>query len=226
MMTVRQIERLWTAKSYDKLMDSLLRGRWEGEHGREVCGASAVVAGSLAMIRLDELNQSDAPIFRQLLRTVLAAQESDGGWGEVTATVWALRALLIDGGGGAAVERGMAHLAELQQAEGIWPGIPLRRMPADPLVSAFILAELGDSGGFRRRVRFMDAVNWFTVRSTLPGDGGRVLDDESRAMWGRARLRCRATESVGWRAPDEAGDGPSWTPQTLRVEPMATALRE
>ena len=195
MMTVRQIERLWMANTHDKLLETLLRGRREEKFAGTVCSGSSIVAAALGMIRLDELNQSDAPIFTRLLHTVLSTQEADGGWGDVTATVWALRALLIDGGHGLAVDSGMSYLATLQNAEGIWPAIPIRRMPGDALVSAFVLAELGDNELFRRRVRFMDAVNWFAPRNVSSGGastgfGSCTLDDDSRAMWGRARLRC------------------------------------
>jgi hypothetical protein len=215
MMTIRQIERLWMANSHEKLLETLLRGRWEEPFARKVCSGSAIVAAALGMIRLDELNQSDAPVFGRLLRTVLAGQEVDGGWGDVAATAWALRALLIDGGRGMAIQNGMAYLAGLQQAEGIWPGIPIRRMPADPMVSAFVLAQLGDSDEFRRRVRFADAVNWFAARCTSPGFGNRILDDECRAMWNRARLRCGTGAISKAAAPEEknlpedwrAGDG-------------------
>jgi hypothetical protein len=195
MMTVRQIERLWTARSYEKLAEVLLRNRWEGAFGQRVRSVSAIVAAALALIRLDELGQSDAPVFAKLVRTLLATQECDGGWGDVTATAWALRALLIDGGGGAAVDRGMAYLAGLQKSEGIWPNIPIRRTPADPFVSAFILFLLGDSGEFRRRVRFADAMEWFGVNS------GR-LDVDGRAMWQRAQLRCRPASLPGYTRLD------------------------
>jgi hypothetical protein len=185
MMTVRQIERLWTAKSYDRLMSELLCNRTEAGIQKWLTCGSAMAAAAVAMIRLDELNQTDAPVFGQLLGVILATQEGDGGWGDMAVTAWCLRALSIDRGRGAAMERGMAYFATLQQAEGIWPGIPIRRMPADPFVSAFILFQLGSLPDFQRRIRFMDALDWFESQSAR-------LDDECRAMWQRIRLRCRA----------------------------------
>jgi hypothetical protein len=201
MMTVRQIERLWTAELHDKLLEILLRGRWEERFAGTVCSGSSIVAAALGMIRLDELNQTDVPVFGCLLRTLLAAQEADGGWGDVALTTWALRALLIDGGNGLAIERGMTYLANLQSAEGIWPSIPIRRMPGDPMVSAFVLAELGDNELFRERVRFADAVNWFTSRQALPGANGSVLDTDSRAIWSHARLRCCVGSAAVFKKP-------------------------
>jgi hypothetical protein len=201
MMTVWQIERLWTAQSYEKLAEVLLQNRWEGAFGQRVRSGSAIVAAALALIRLDELGQSDAPVFGKLVRTLVATQECDGGWGDVAATTWALRALLINNGSGAAVDRGMAYLAGLQKSEGIWPNIPIRRTPADPFISAFILFQLAESGEFRRRVRFADAVDWFRGNC-------RHLDIDSRGMWERAQLRCRPAALPGYARMDvKAGDG-------------------
>src|SRR5271170_7596948 len=121
MMTVRQIERLWTAKSYEKLLTELLCNRAEGGMLDRLAGSPAILAAANAMIRLDELNQSDAGVFGLLLRTILAAQEADGGWGDPLATAWCLRALALDRGCGDAVERGIDYLASLQQDAGIWP---------------------------------------------------------------------------------------------------------
>jgi hypothetical protein len=211
MMTIRQIERLWTANSQEKLLDLLLRGRWEAAFGERLCGSPAITAAALGMIRLDELSQSDAPVFGMLLRAILATQESDGGWGDLPATAWSLKALLIDGGSGVAIERGLTYLGGLQQAEGIWSAIPIRRMPADPLVSAFILCQLGQSGRFRRRVRFAEAVDWFESNSG-------ILDEEASALWGRAKLHCRPKANAVERPNMSGVEEPAWT-----LEPVGCA---
>ena len=182
MMTVRQIERLWTGRFYDRLLGDLLANRPE-QAIRPRAGGSALLAAAAAMIRLDELSQSDAPIFTLLLRTLLAAQDADGGWGDLLTTPWAIRALLVDAGAGAALERGLAFLASLQQVDGIWPGIPIRRLPADPWISACILFHLGDSPRFRASVRLPDAVKWFARSAS-------ALDPDTRSIWELARPRC------------------------------------
>ena len=61
---------------------------------------------------------------------------------------------------------------------------PERRMPADPHASAFILLQLGDDSGFRQAVRLAEAVQWFQAH-------GDELDEETRQLWDRARVRCR-----------------------------------
>src|SRR5438309_208963 len=71
------------------------------------------------------------------------------------------RALLCGRGDGIAIDRGMEYLANLQKDEGIWPAQPLRRMPADAHVSAFILSQLGDHPTFAESVRLSDALDWF-----------------------------------------------------------------
>lgn len=184
MITVRQIERHWDAKAYDKLFSELLLARPEGSFRLGVNTARALPAAAMAIIRLDELSQSHVKLYSTLLKTVLAAQEADGGWGDLVTTAFCLRALFCGNGNGVAIDRGLAFLAGLQKSEGIWPNIPIRRMPADAYVSALILYQLGDRPAFRRAVRMADAAHWFTLH-----DGS--LDEETRALWNRVRIRCR-----------------------------------
>jgi hypothetical protein len=83
-----------------------------------------------------------------------------------------------------AIDLGLHYLADLQKAEGPWPAGPIRRLPADPAVSAFVLYQLADNRAFRETVRFDDAVNWLeTHQSSLDADG--------RRWWGYAKLRCQ-----------------------------------
>src|SRR5579859_1940735 len=163
MMTVRQIERHWEAKSYDRLMGELLTARPESGFRLGLDPTRAVCPAALAIIRLDELEQSHAKIYPKLIKTILLAQEADGGWGDLVTTAMCLRALFCGQGHGLAIERGLKYLADLQKSEGIWPNIPIRRMPADPYVSALILYELADQKAFRTAVRLEDAVGWFTA---------------------------------------------------------------
>jgi hypothetical protein len=193
MMTIRQIERLWNTRSYNKLLDELLSNRWEGEYYQRLSGSPALLAAAISMIRLDELNQSCSPIFGILLRTLLAAQESDGGWEDLAVTAVCLRALVLDRGTGPAVERGIAYLAALQQSQGSWPVIPIRRMQADSFTTAFVLLELGESTEFRRAVRWTDAINWLATQET---------EYEVQGLWQRVRLRCRVRPEL-----TRAGDG-------------------
>ncbi|MDB5299941.1 MAG: hypothetical protein JWO87_1604, partial [Phycisphaerales bacterium] len=104
MVTVRQIERFWNARSYKRLAQDLVAARPEGSFALEGLDRPAVAA-SLAMIRLEELNQAHLPFYTTLLRAVLAAQDADGGWGEPAATALCLRALLCSRGDGPAIER-------------------------------------------------------------------------------------------------------------------------
>jgi hypothetical protein len=183
MITVRQIERTWSAKQYERLLRDLLAARPEGGFQLRLESGCAASAAAIAVIRLDELSQAHVPVCSQLIRTILANQQADGGWGDPAVTALCLRALLCCNGQGAAIERGMQALAALQKTEGIWPREPLRRMPADALVSAFILFELGDNVLFRQSLRFDQAVAWFTANEGL-------LDGESRRLWERAHVRC------------------------------------
>ena len=184
MLTVRQIERLWNSKAYRRLAQDLLTGRPEASVRLETGFARSLPVAALALIRMDELAQSYHSFYRTLLNVLIVSQEADGGWGDVLTTALCVRALTCGDGQGVAVERGLAYLAQLQKSEGVWPQIPLRRMPADGFVSAFVLFELGDVEGFRRAVRVADALDWFA--GNLP-----TLDADTRRLFDRAAAKCR-----------------------------------
>ena len=184
MITVRQIERQWEANAYDRLYAELIANRPEASLRLGIDVVRPVPAAALAVIRLDELAQSHAKLYPRLIKAILRAQEVDGGWGDLVTTALCLRALLCGDGNGVAIERGMSYAAGLQKSEGIWPSIPIRRMPADPYVSALILYQLGEHARFRQAVRLEDAVRWFNAHQSWIGD-------EVRELWQRARTRGR-----------------------------------
>jgi hypothetical protein len=184
MTTVRQIERLWNAKQYDRLFKQLLASRPEASFRLEIQLGQAVPAAALALIRLDELSQAHVPLCAHLIRAILSAQEADGSWSDPMTTALCLRALLTSHGQGAAIDRGLFYLATMQKSQGIWPKVPIRRMPADPYVSAFILYQLGDCDRFRSAVRFFDAINWFEQNEPN-------LEPDALTLWRRAALHCR-----------------------------------
>jgi hypothetical protein len=186
MITIRQIERSWTARTYEKLFRELVATRPEAAFRFEHEQGRAIPAAAMAVIRLDELSQSYVPLCAKLVRAVIAGQEADGGWGDAMTTALCLRALLCSGGDGVAVERGLQYLANLQKLEGVWPAVPLRRMPADGFASAFVLYELGDDARFRDAVHFDAAVRWFEQHEG-------ALDPQAKHLWDRARHRCRST---------------------------------
>ena len=95
------------------------------------------------------------------------------------------------------MDAGLRYLASLQKAEGIWPVVPMRRMPPDTRVSAFVLHQLGDNAAFRATVRFADAVRWFDRNCD-------TLDPESRRLSQLASARCR--RPVCTIAPDDLRD--------------------
>lgn len=182
MMTVRQIQRLWDRRQYKHLVEDLSAQRVEGLAVRELADRPAAAAAAWGLIRLEELNQPQVPLCRVLIGAIIARQEADGGWGDVAVTALCLRALSLWDGQGAIVERGMNYLARLQQPTGIWPRIPIRRMSADPLVSAFVMLQLSDNSLFRSTINFAAAVNWFQ---------GHILETDAAAqtLWTHVRPR-------------------------------------
>jgi hypothetical protein len=183
MMTIRQIERLWTSRSYARLSADLLAARQEASFGLEGLDCPSAVA-ALAIIRMDELSQSSHSLYGVLIRSVLESQDRDGGWNEPAVTALCLRALFLGRGQGQAIESGLAYLANLQKDQGIWPSVPLRRMPEDPVTSLFILYQLGDNARFQSAMRFADALAWFARN-------GETLSRECRTLYERTTLRCR-----------------------------------
>jgi hypothetical protein len=198
MLTVRYIEKLWDARKYDRLLEELIAPRVEAAVAGELIHNAMASASALALIRLDELHSPHAPICSRLIRTLIATQKSDGGWGDVATTALAVRALSLQNGRGLAIEGGMGYLAMLQQPAGIWPKLPIRRMPEDALVSAFTILQLGDNDLFRATVRIDAAFAWFDSHRWM-------LDPAALSLWDHARLRVPAT--ITTRAVAE----PSWS---------------
>lgn len=194
MMTIRQIERLWNMKGFERLSRELLAARQEAAFALEGLNRPCAVA-ALAAVRMDELSQSHLSLYSQFIKVVLGAQESDGGWGDPAVTALCLRALMLNYGDGPAIAAGLGYLATLQRDEGIWPGGPMRRMPADPGASLFILYELGDDQRFQSAVRLSDAVRWFVQHDS-------ELSCEYRSLFQRTRSRCRLFELPILRAQE------------------------
>jgi hypothetical protein len=121
-----------------------------------------------------------------MLRCIIASQcaegSRDGGWNDPALCALCLRALFTSRGQGLAIERGLAALASLQREDGVWPAEPLRRMPGDALVTAFIILQLGGNEHFRNAVRFEDAIDWFDSHAA-------ELDGETNKLWHHASLR-------------------------------------
>lgn len=191
MITVRRIERHWEARTFDKLFLETTTARPEAVLRLGIDTSRPLPAAAMAIMRLDELGQSHAKLYPTLVKTIIGAQEADGGWGDLITTALCLRALFCGAGNGLAIQRGLAYLAALQKSEGIWPNVPIRRMPADPYLSALILYLLGDRPMFHQTVRVADAARWFTRNE-------QWVDAETRELWRRSvtRFRLQPAESA------------------------------
>lgn len=184
MQTVRQIDKLWNARQYPRLALELLSARPEFSIRLTTEIAKPVTVAALALIRLDELAQSHHPINPRFIRTVLAAQQGDGGWGDPMTTALCLRALMLNRGVGQAIEKALEYLTDLQKDTGLWPVLPIRRAEHDFFASAFILFTLGDQQPFRQAVRFDQAL---AAMSSFE----LTLDPDAQRLWHRAAPRCR-----------------------------------
>ena len=183
MTTTRQIERLWKSKSFPRLVAGILSGRPEAGMGFELELGKSVAAAALAVIRLDELNQSYTAICGELIRHMLAKQEADGGWGDVMTTAMCLRALSCGHGHGVAINRGLEYLGNLQRIDGLWPAVPIRRLPGDARATAFVMLQLAGHAQFHQAIRVELVSAWFE-------ENEEKLDPAVRRLWSHARLRC------------------------------------
>ncbi len=186
MTTTRQIEKLFASRMYQKLLHQLMAVRPESSIRLEMALGHAIPTAAMGIIRLDELNQGHSPIFSQLVRLLLGAQDADGGWGDPLVTALCLRALMCNHGEGAAIDRGLAHLASLQRTEGLWPLVPIRRTSADAFVSAFILFQLADDHRFAKVAQLNHAAIWFKEHV-------HELDTETTRLWRAAAIRMGPT---------------------------------
>jgi len=185
MITLRQLQRLWDAKEYRRIMARLLELRPEGSPAAIAQLTEGVAAAAMIVIRLDELNQPYTALCRNLIREILSAQQSDGGWIDAMSSALCLRALVCGHGQGPAIDRGLAYLANLQRPEGLWPKEPLRRMPGDPLVTVFVLYELFEDQRFAQMARIDLATRWFDLHR-------RELDTDTARLWKCVSMRPRA----------------------------------
>lgn len=196
MITVRQIERLWQARGYERLLEQLLAPRPETSDQLLSQLTGQLPAAAVAIIRLDELAQPFAKIYGELVRTLLSAQRPDGGWGDTMTTALCLRALLCGNSHGESIDRGLVFLANLQKTDGIWPAIPVQRMPADPFASAFVLCRLIDTPRFHQAVNVDLAFEWFEANEM-------ALDQQTRRLWAQAKRRLPAKPGAT-RSPTQA----------------------
>jgi len=163
MITLRQIERLWAAGDYVRISCIFMEMRAESSAELIAEFSHQIPAAAMAVIRLDELSQSHVPFCGRMIREIFSSQEADGGWGDAMTTALCLRALMCSGGDGVAIDRGLQYLVNLQRSDGLWPKVPLRRMPGDAYVSAVVLYELAAEPRSGRAIRVGDALAWLDV---------------------------------------------------------------
>lgn len=145
MLTVKQMERLWNLKAYSRLIDDLCTGRAEAVGGIRQLIHGPIAASALVLIRLHELLQSHQPLASKMVRFLVSAQASDGGFDDAVSTALVIRALASDQGQGPVLDSALHFLDLIQKEDGEWPREPLRRMPGDPAVTAFVLLQLIES---------------------------------------------------------------------------------
>ncbi len=193
MITVRQLERLWQSRSSQRLVGDLLALRPEYSLILEAQCQNPVAAAALALLRLDEIGQSNVPLARTLLCSILEAQQADGGWADPITTALALRALVVNDGHGLAVDRTLAYLAHLQKTDGAWPNSAVRRLPADGMTTGMVLLALAEVPKAPEMVRFDDALTWMRSHE-------ETFDPTTSKLWSLVQRRTRSARRLTYPA--------------------------
>ena len=159
MTTTRQIQALLSDGQHAKLIEGLAHYRSDlPAEAISALNGSPMAAAAVAAIRLQELNQQRDGVYRNLIARLIAAQESNGGWGDTLVTSLVARALLGEPSARSAAIRALILLAGLQKDDGSLPRDPVRRLPGDALTTAFALAHLARSQEFAQRFRIESAI--------------------------------------------------------------------
>ena len=182
MITVRQLERLWQEKAFSRMSALLLEMRPESSLRLVHELARAVPVAALSIIRLDELSQAHTSFCARMIRTILAGQEQDWGFGDPLTSALCIRALSCSNGHGMAIERGLKYLASLQKEDGSWPRIPLRRFGGDAFVTALVLYHLGENEKFIEATRAEAALDWLSAQEA-------EMDPETARVFRLVRTR-------------------------------------
>jgi len=175
MMTIRQVDRLWQLKAYDRLIDDLCVGRAEAVGGIRQLIHGPIAAAALVVIRMDELLQGHLPQVARAVRYLIESQEADGGWGDAVTTALCVRALARSGGAGPVVDRGLALLGLLRRDDGEWPREPFKRFEGDPAVTAFVIHQLIETRTPAAKTLIADTVE--RLAAETPADIGNIQLD-------------------------------------------------
>lgn len=161
MTSVRQIDGLWSEGRTRQLVTELTRFRPDFPASMiDSVSSSPVVAAALAMVRLQELDQTLLASYEGLKRKLLASQAADGSFGSIPITVLACRALLAEPTGAEALRKGLEYLGLIQREDGGFPVDELRRLPSDLLATALCIYHLSRDDRAKRALRFEAAGRW------------------------------------------------------------------
>ena len=216
MLTPTKLDNLWRDSRYRRVVREVLAGRPENDLPLADRLGGATAAAALTLLRLGELNQTALPLADDLRKRLLIAQNRDGSFGDgpdrPVLTALCVRAFAalphatvptprmtfgLTGFGGdvrggdvavsAAVEKGIAYLAEVQHPDGGW-GEP----PAVAFDTGFVLLQLGRLDGFRRAVRLGDALAL----------GRRTRGNVAvKSVWSHLQKRCGRTLDAAAAVP-------------------------
>jgi len=161
MTTIRQINGLWSEGRTRQLVAELTRYRPDFPPTLiDALASNPLAAAALAMIRLQELDQTLLATYDGLKRKLLDAQENDGSFGSIAVTVLACRALLTEASASESLRKGLEYLSLTQREDGGFPIDAPRRLPADLMNTALCIYHLSRDDRAKRALRFEAAGRW------------------------------------------------------------------
>ena len=205
MLNLNLIERLFDAKAFDRLLNSVAANGLELPLPLQVRLSQAPAGGvAMALRRATELAYGRTDLARRLSDFLLADQGEDGSFdGDPLITAAAAAALgrlptQRDTDIGPTIvyarEAAIVALAGMQAEDGLFFSDIDRSSEDRALTAAFVLFLLGGDDLFRRAIRIADLCRWFEQRHDQ-------LDRSTRRLWrmsgvGVRKTRRRAGEAI------------------------------
>jgi hypothetical protein len=175
MTTARQIQKLWQTNDYKRLVRLCLEARADALEPILPMLSGPVGSAALALIRLTELSPFPTPMHAGLAQVLANHQRENGGWGDPVLTAVAVRALLSAELQRDRASAGISHLGRLQRDDGLWPAGESTRLPGDPVVTLFVLLQLGVEAAFRFVTRVDRAIEAIDAHPSLDASSRRAL---------------------------------------------------
>ncbi len=191
MLSLNLIERLFDAREFDRLLDSVAGNGLELPLPLRI-GLSQAAAGvvAVALRRTVDLSYTHTLLAERMATFLLAAQSDDGSFDAdplitaAAAAAWGRMLTERHAGPGSPIAAGrtmaMAALAQMQTDDGLFRSTNDRSLEDMEMTAAFVLFLLGNDDAFCSAIRIADLCRWFEQRHAR-------LDRMTQRLWQMSR---------------------------------------